>query len=60
MPRWPTRPRSSMASRARELIAPLDMALVRLHLEYCGQFWVPYYKKDVNYLSVCREEQRRW
>ncbi|PKU41854.1 hypothetical protein llap_7853 [Limosa lapponica baueri] len=48
--------KTSMASRSREVILSLSLALVRPHWEYCVQLWGSQHKKDMDLLE--RVQQR--
>ena len=38
----------SIVSKSSEVVVPLYSALIRLHFQYCVQFWTLHFRKDAD------------
>lgn len=49
----------SIANQAKEVILPLFLELVWLHLEYCVPFWTPQYQRHIKILESIQRRVRK-
>ena len=48
--------RNSTASRSKEVLIPLILVRMRLHLECCVQCWASCYKKDIETMECVQRK----